>query len=120
MKQSAVARKLREQIHYFSGILYPRFSKPKARFIAEMIYGREASQDVKLSRIARSLGEEILLKKTEERLSYRVWLPASEVTRQRGAAFPGRGKRNRRRGADVSNERHSEEESAICLVRREQ
>jgi len=72
MKHSAVARKLRGQIQHFSGIFYPRFSKPKTRFIAQMIYGIQASQDVKLSRIVRSLGEEILPKKTEERLSYHL------------------------------------------------
>jgi len=69
MKTIQVAQKIREQIHEFMGIIYPRFSKPKAEFIWEMIYGIEASQDVKLSEIARSLGEEILLKKTSERLS---------------------------------------------------
>ena len=69
MKSIQVARKIREHIHGFMGIIYPHFSKPKAEFIGQMIYGIEASQDVKLSEIARSLGEDILLKKTSERLS---------------------------------------------------
>jgi hypothetical protein len=60
---------LRTQIHRFSGIFSPHFSKPKARFIEQMIYGIQASQDVKLSAIGRALGEPIALKKTEERLS---------------------------------------------------
>lgn len=69
MKNIQVAHKIREQIQGFMGIIYPHFSKPKAEFIGQMIYGIEASQDVKLSEIARSLGEEIKLKKTAERLS---------------------------------------------------
>lgn len=69
MQSIQVARKIREHIHGFMGIIYPHFSKPKAEFIGQMIYGIEASQDVKLSEIARSLGEDILLKKTSERLS---------------------------------------------------
>lgn len=69
MNHRQIARKLQEQIHSFSGIFYPHFSKPRARFIEQMIYGIQASRDVKLSSIGRSLGEDILLKKTEERLS---------------------------------------------------
>jgi hypothetical protein len=60
---------LREQIHEFSGRLSPQFSLPKRRFIEEMIYGIQANQDVKLSQIARSLEENIALRKTETRLS---------------------------------------------------
>jgi len=40
-----------------------------------MIYGIQASQDVKLSSISRALGEEIALKKTEERLSHHLQTP---------------------------------------------
>ena len=69
MNHRQIARKLQEQIHNFSGIFYPHFSKPQAKFIEQMIYGIQAGRDVKLSSIGRSLGEDILLKKTEERLS---------------------------------------------------
>lgn len=69
MKSIQVARKLRGQIQSFMGIFLPHFSKPTGKFIEEIVYGIEASQDVKLSSISRSLGEDILLKKTEERLS---------------------------------------------------
>jgi len=69
MQSIQVAQKLRDHIRGFLGIMYPHFSKPKAEFIGQMIYGIEASQDVKLSEIARSLGEDILRKKTSERLS---------------------------------------------------
>ncbi len=69
MHPTHVAYRLREQLTKFLGIFSPHFSKPKARFIAQMIYGLQAGGDVKLSTISRSLGEEIALKKTEERLS---------------------------------------------------
>jgi len=38
-------------------------------FLADMVYGLQASKDIKLSCIGRELDEEIPLKKTEERLS---------------------------------------------------
>jgi hypothetical protein len=69
MNYRQLAVKLQGQIHHFSGIFYPHFSRPQAKFIEQMIYGIQASRDVKLSSIGRSLGEEISLKKTEERLS---------------------------------------------------
>lgn len=72
MKTTTTALRLRDQLNRFSGIFYPRFSKPQARFIQQMIYGIEASQDVKLSAITRELGEPISLKKTSERLSHHL------------------------------------------------
>jgi hypothetical protein len=75
MKRIVLAKKLRAQIHEFLGIFYPHFSKPKLRFIEEMVYGIQASQDVKLSAITRTLGEEIQLKKTAERLSRHLETP---------------------------------------------
>ena len=75
MKDSEVGRRLREQVQHFSGIFSPRFSKPRGQFVAQMIYGIQAAQDVKLSRIGRALGEEIALKKTEERLGHHLAAP---------------------------------------------
>jgi len=69
MNYRDLAVKLQGQIHHFSGIFYPHFSRPRSKFIEQMIYGIQAGRDVKLSSIARALGEEISLKKTEERLS---------------------------------------------------
>jgi len=69
MNYRDLAVKLQGQIHDFSGIFYPHFSRPQAKFIEQMIYGIQAGRDVKLSSIARALGEDITLKKTEERLS---------------------------------------------------
>jgi len=68
MNINQVAYQLREQIKKFSGIMSPRFSKPESKFMEQMIFGIQASQDVKLSSIARSLGEKTGLKKIVERL----------------------------------------------------
>lgn len=78
MNRIGVARRVREQLVKFSGIFSPRFTKPQNGFLAEMIYGIQASQDVKLSSIGRALDESILLKKTEERLSRHLKLPGMD------------------------------------------
>jgi Transposase DDE domain len=75
MQITKVAAKVRAQIQQFSGIISPQFSKPKARFIEQMLLGIAASQDCKLSRIARALGESITLHKTEDRLSHHLAEP---------------------------------------------
>ncbi len=75
MQHNHLAQKLRAQIQQFSGIISPQFSKPKARFIEQMLVGIAASQDCKLSRIARALDESITLKKTEDRLSHHLAEP---------------------------------------------
>lgn len=72
MHATKIAQKLRHQIEQFSGIFYPDFSKPKVKFIEQMLFGLAASEDCKLSQVSRALNEEILLKKTEERLSYHL------------------------------------------------
>lgn len=69
MHSSAIAFKVRKQLHGFLGIFSPRFSKPEARFIEQMLYGIQAAQDVKLSQIGRELHEQIPLAKVENRLS---------------------------------------------------
>jgi hypothetical protein len=60
---------LKAQLSKFSGILSKGFKKPKKRLIKEMLYGIEASKDVKLSNISRILKEGQALIKTEDRLS---------------------------------------------------
>lgn len=69
MNITQVGGRLRAQIHDFSGKLSPRFPKPTRRFIEQMIYGMLVTQDVNLSKISRSLGEDISYKKTVNRLS---------------------------------------------------
>lgn len=66
------ANQVREQLERYSGIVSPGFSKPRRNFLGQMLFGIHAGQDVKLSTIGRALGEEISLKKTEERLSHHL------------------------------------------------
>lgn len=69
MEESRINAQLKAQISKFSGIIFKGYNKAKQRLIREMIYGIQATKDVKLSNIARSLNEEIDLIKTEDRLS---------------------------------------------------
>lgn len=62
-------QRFKMQVSKFSGIISKGFSKPLKKFITQMIYGIQASEDVKLSNISRSLKEDIPLIKTEDRLS---------------------------------------------------
>ena len=54
-----ITNKIKLQISKFSGIISKGLSKPKRRLIKELIFGIQASKDVKLSNIARSLKEKI-------------------------------------------------------------
>ena len=63
-----LSHKLRAQITQFSGKLSSGLTKPRQRFVDEMIYGLTASQSLMLSEISRSLNESIPLLKTENRL----------------------------------------------------
>jgi len=68
MHYAKIAQKLREQILRFSGELSFGLPKPARRFIAEMIYGIQARQSVRLTEIGRALEEPIPLRKTGYRL----------------------------------------------------
>jgi len=56
----------------FSGKLSEGLPKVMRRFVAEAVYGIAARGSVRLSEIARALGEEISLKKTIDRLCVRL------------------------------------------------
>ena len=60
---------LKGQLSKFSGIISKSFKKPKRKLIKEMVYGIQASKDVKLSNISRTLKKDQPLIKTEDRLS---------------------------------------------------
>jgi hypothetical protein len=60
---------MKRKVSNFSKNISNKLSKPKSKFIAQMIYGFLKSQSVLLSEISRALKENILLKKTIERLS---------------------------------------------------
>lgn len=66
---SKMVGKIKSQITRFSHKVSDNFRKPIRKLIVQMLYGIQASKDVKLSNIARSLNEEIALIKTETRLS---------------------------------------------------
>jgi hypothetical protein len=68
MHYAKTAQKLREQILRFSGELSAGLPKPARRFIAEMVYGIQARQSVRLTEIGRALEERIPLRKTQYRL----------------------------------------------------
>ena len=64
-----IGKKLRQQIHKFSGELCSRMGKVPSRFVEEMMFGLSARGSVRLTEIARSLEENIELHATHKRLS---------------------------------------------------
>ena len=64
-----IGRKLRQQIHYFSGELCTNLGKVSSRFVEEAIFGISASGSVRLTEIGRALEEKIDLHATHKRLS---------------------------------------------------
>lgn len=70
-----IGLKLRGQIHYFSGKLCAHMGKVATRFVEEMVYGIQARGSVRLSEVARSLNEEISVKKRINRLSRNLGRP---------------------------------------------
>jgi hypothetical protein len=75
MDSARIASKIRAQILQFSGELSRGFPKVLARFVAEMIYGIQARQSVRLTEVSRALAEPIPIKKTVERLSRQLKNP---------------------------------------------
>ncbi len=69
MNVSKLSIKLKEKIKQFSGELSKGLCKVSQRFVSEMLYGIQTRGSTKLSEVARSLNEEIALKKTIDRLS---------------------------------------------------
>ena len=67
MNWSKVAKKLREKIAQFSGVVAQGLDKTANRFIREAFYGILSSQSVMLTEIGRSLETNVRLKKIEER-----------------------------------------------------
>ena len=67
---SIIAFRTRDQLRKYMGIFSPQFrdSRWKMEFLGQMLFGIQASRDTLMSEIARSLQEDILAKKTQERL----------------------------------------------------
>jgi len=66
---SCTIGRFKAQSNKFSGIISKSLSVPKQKLVKQLIYGIQASKDVKLSNIGRALREDIPLIKTEDRLS---------------------------------------------------
>ena len=64
-----IGRKLRQQIHYFSGELCKGMGVIVSRFVEEAVFGLSASGSVRLTEIGRALEEKIPLHATHKRLS---------------------------------------------------
>lgn len=77
---SRISEKVKLEIERFSQIITEGLTKPKKKFISQMLFGIQASRDIKLSNIARSLSEDIKLIKTENRLSRNA--QAGDLTNQ--------------------------------------
>jgi len=61
MQDSKLRSRLKAQLTKFSSELCVGLGRPLEKFVGQMLFGIQASQDVKLSNIARSLKEEIPL-----------------------------------------------------------
>ena len=66
---SILSSNLKRGLVRFSERISVGLSRPEFKFMSQMIYGMLCSQSCHLSKIARVLNEETLLKKTIERLS---------------------------------------------------
>ena len=82
VNDSTAAYRLREQLKKFVGIVFPHAPKQQKEFLGQMLFGIQAGQTAVLSRIARELDEDILLKKTEERLSRHLLAEGLDATVQ--------------------------------------
>ena len=54
-EDTIIVAKIKAQLSKFSGIISKGYSVPKQRLIKEFLYGIQATKDVKLSNISRSL-----------------------------------------------------------------
>jgi hypothetical protein len=69
MHDSKVRSRLKAQLTKFALELCGDLPKPLSKFVTQMLFGIQASQDVKLSNIGRALDEALPLIRTEKRLS---------------------------------------------------
>lgn len=91
MHDSKIGSRLKAQLTKFTLLLTEGLSRPQQRFVRQVVFGIQASQDVKLSNIARSLKEDMALIKTENRLSRNLEAPELESPlSERLAAMGGR------------------------------
>jgi len=79
MGATSLGSRLKAQLSKVSLALSEGLPRPQRRFIHKMLYGIQATQDVKLSAIARSLQEKIALIKTADRCSHNLAGEALDV-----------------------------------------
>ena len=66
---SSPVSRFKAQANKFSGIISKGLSAAKQKLVKQLVYGVQASKDVKLSNISRALKEDIPLIKTEDKLN---------------------------------------------------
>ena len=73
MNDSIIAFRTKEQLRNFLGKVFTHFSKPKKKFMAEMLYGIQASGDTQLSSIMRAINNDTSMRyAVEKRLSRNI------------------------------------------------
>lgn len=73
MNDSTIAFRAKEQLGKFLGKVFTHFSKPRKKFLADMLYGIQASGDTQLSSIMRAINDDPGMKHAvEKRLSRNV------------------------------------------------
>ena len=69
---SKISSNAREQLEQFTGVFYTRFSKPRLKFLRQMLYGIQITKSVILSKIAAEIDENVKHVKIEMRLSHHL------------------------------------------------
>ena len=73
MNDSTIAFRAKEQLGKFLGKVFTHFSRPKQKFLADMLYGIQASGDTQLSSIMRAINDDPAMRHAvEKRLSPNV------------------------------------------------
>lgn len=73
MNDSTVAFRAKEQLGKFLGKVFTHFSRPKKKFLADMLYGIQASGDTMLSSVMRAINDDSDMRHAiEKRLSRNV------------------------------------------------
>ena len=73
MNDSTIAFRAKEQLGKFLGKVFAHFSRPKQKFLADMLYGIQASGGTQLSSIMRAINDDPDMRHAvEKRLSRNV------------------------------------------------
>jgi len=68
LNRTQTAFRIREQLDQFTGIVYHHLPKPLCTFLSQMVFALQSPKDIKLSNVAGTLDEPVLLKKTADPL----------------------------------------------------